>query len=114
RTLGVPVGALQGVSFPLVDVATGVSSARRLVWRAAWYADHEPEARPDLVPMAYAYACRAATQGTTAAAHFHSGLGFSLESDVGLVFVRAKGGSLPGGAPGRDLVEIGGGLVGRP
>jgi hypothetical protein len=106
-TLGVPVGALQGVAFPLVDVATAVASGRHLVWRAAWFDDHEPGARPELVPMAYVHACRTATAGTTAAAHFHGGLGFTLEADVGLYFLRAKGWSLAGGDPERDLVEIG-------
>ena len=48
RTMGVPIGALQGVSFPLADVAIGVTGGRNLVRKAAWFLENDPDARPDL------------------------------------------------------------------
>lgn len=114
HTLGVPIGALQGVAFPLADIATGVAAARNLIWRAAWFADREPGTRDELAAMAWAFAHRVAVDGTTAAAHFHGGLGFSLETDVTLYFLRAAGWSLPGGSPRDALIEVGDGVLGRP
>ncbi len=63
KTLGVPVGSLQGVSFPLTDVEIGVSGARNLIWQAAWLAGHEPGARPGAVEAAFANAAAVATHG---------------------------------------------------
>ena len=41
---GAPIATYQGVSHPLVDSHIAVVGARRLVWKAAWFADHEPDA----------------------------------------------------------------------
>ena len=50
---GVPIATFQAVSHPLVDVAMAVTGTRRLVWKAAWFADNEPGEAHDLIPMAY-------------------------------------------------------------
>ncbi len=106
ETMGVPIGSLQGVSFPLADVAIGVSGARNMIRRAGWMLEHEPaEARP-LVPAAFAYAARVATHGTTTAAHMQGGLGFTIEADASLYFLRAKGWSLLGGDPAEDVIAV--------
>lgn len=107
ETMGVPVGALQGVAFPLADVAIGTSSARNLIWRAAWMTENEPGERRELVPMAYAYAARIATHGTTTSAHMQGGLGFTVEADASLYFLRAKGWGVLAGDPALDLVAAG-------
>ena len=44
HAFGAPIGSFQAIAHPLVDAATGIEGARRLVHRAAWFADHEPEA----------------------------------------------------------------------
>jgi alkylation response protein AidB-like acyl-CoA dehydrogenase len=106
-TMGVPVGSLQGVSFPLADVAVGTASARNLTLRAAWMTDNEPAARPELVPMAFAYACQTVTHGATTAAHMQGGLGFTVDADASLYFLRAKGWSVLAGDPSLDLIQIG-------
>lgn len=106
-TMGVPVGSLQGVSHPLADVEIQVSGARNLVRKAAWFLEHEPAARPELVPMAFSYAARAATLATRVGLHVQGGFGFTLESDVTLYFRRAKGWSALIGDPRRELLAVG-------
>lgn len=117
ETRGVPLGSLQGVAFPLADVAIGVAGARNLCRRAAWFLDHEPEAEPDLAGIAFAYAAEVASHGVTAALHAHGGLGFAVESDVSRYFLRAKGWALRAGDPARDVLAAGEALLaaaGRP
>jgi alkylation response protein AidB-like acyl-CoA dehydrogenase len=106
ETLGVPIGSLQGVSFPLADVAIGVSGARNLVWRAGWMLEHEPAEARRLVPAAFAYAAHVATHGTITSAHVQGGLGFTIEADASLYLLRAKGWSLLGGDPAEDVIAI--------
>jgi alkylation response protein AidB-like acyl-CoA dehydrogenase len=107
QTMGVAIGSLQGVAFPLVDVAIGVTGAWNLVLKAAWYCDHEPDERPDLVPAAFAYAARVTSHGTITAAHMQGGLGFTVEADASLYFLRAKGWSVLGGDPADQVAEVG-------
>jgi alkylation response protein AidB-like acyl-CoA dehydrogenase len=111
ETMGVPIGSLQGVSFPLTDVQIGVSGARNLVRRAAWLADNEADTQ--LIPAAFAYAARVATHGTTTAAHMQGGLGFTVEADASLYFLRAKGWSVLGGDPAADIMAVGRQLIRR-
>jgi alkylation response protein AidB-like acyl-CoA dehydrogenase len=111
HTMGVPIGALQGVAFPLTDVEIMTSGARNLIRRAAWYLTHEPGARPHLPASAFAYAAATATQGTAAAAHAQGGLGFTVEADASLYFLRAKGWSVMGGDPQSDFEAVGGMLA---
>ncbi|MEU9272605.1 acyl-CoA dehydrogenase family protein [Streptomyces sp. NPDC048251] len=106
RTLGVPIGSLQGVAFPLADVATALAGARNLVWKAAWFAEYEPEVRPELGPVAFDHAARTATDATWISAHVQGGLGFTVEADISLFFLRAKGWSALGGDPGEDRKRI--------
>ncbi|MEV7005124.1 acyl-CoA dehydrogenase [Streptosporangium sp. NPDC051022] len=113
QTLGVPIGSLQGVSFPLADVAIGVASARNLVRRAAWTLDHEPDLRPDLPSVAWHHAVDVATRGTTTAAHVQGGLGYLTDSAASLYVLRAKGWGVLAGDPQRDLVAIGAALAAR-
>jgi alkylation response protein AidB-like acyl-CoA dehydrogenase len=107
RTLGVPIGALQGVAFPLADIAIAVAGARNLVRRAAWMHEHEPGTRPDLPIIAYRYAARAAANGVAISQHVQGGLGFTVEADISLYFRRAKGWSVLGPDSAGDLAEVG-------
>jgi alkylation response protein AidB-like acyl-CoA dehydrogenase len=113
ETMGVPIGSLQGVAFPLADVEIGVSGARNLVRKAAWMADNEPGEHPGLIPAAFAYAAAAATHGATTAAHMQGGLGFTVEADASLYFLRAKGWSVLGGDPARQAMAVGDALIAR-
>jgi alkylation response protein AidB-like acyl-CoA dehydrogenase len=107
QTMGVPIGTLQGVAFPLADVAINIGGARNLVRKAAWMAEFGPGSRPDLISIAFATAARVATHGTTTAAHMQGGLGYTVEADASLYFLRAKGWSLLAGDPNEDYLLIG-------
>ncbi|MFE6820933.1 acyl-CoA dehydrogenase family protein [Streptomyces sp. NPDC057690] len=106
RTLGVSIGSLQGVAFPLADVATALAGARHLVWKAAWFAENEPEARPELPLAAFDCAARTAADAAWISAHVQGGLGFTVEADISLYFLRAKGWSALGGDPGEDRKRV--------
>ena len=103
---GVPIGSFQAVAHPLVDVAMAVTSARRLVWKAAWFSEHEPAEATRLVAMAYLFATRTANRSATVGVHTQGGLGFTLESDEQMFFRRAKGWALVGGDPTAELALI--------
>jgi alkylation response protein AidB-like acyl-CoA dehydrogenase len=106
ETMGVPIGALQGVAFPLADVAIGISGARNLIWRAGWMSENEPDEARRLVPAAFGYAAAVATHGATTSAHMQGGLGFTIEADASLYFLRAKGWSLLAGDPAEDVIAV--------
>lgn len=88
---GAPIGSFQAIAHPLVDAANAVDAARRLVWQAAWFSDHEPEAIGALALCALIGAGDAAEQAGATAMHTLGGFGFTLESDVQLYYRRAKG-----------------------
>jgi alkylation response protein AidB-like acyl-CoA dehydrogenase len=103
---GVPIATFQAVSHPLVDVAMALTGTRRLVWKAAWFADNEPGEAQDLIPMAYLHAAETGTRAPTVGVHVQGGLGFTVESDMHLFFRRAKGWSLVAGDPAHELDAI--------
>jgi alkylation response protein AidB-like acyl-CoA dehydrogenase len=109
-TSKVPIGALQGVSHPLAEAEVMVSASRNLIWKAAWFHDKEPRARPELTPMAFAHADWAATFATETALHVQGGFGFTLESDASLYFRRAKGWSMAGN-PAAAVAAVGDALA---
>jgi alkylation response protein AidB-like acyl-CoA dehydrogenase len=113
ETMGVPIGSLQGVSFPLADVAIGVAGARNMIRRAAWLAGNEPGEHSGAIEAAFAYAAGVATEGTTTSAHVQGGLGFTIEADASLYFLRAKGWSVLGGDPARDVMAVADALLAR-
>jgi alkylation response protein AidB-like acyl-CoA dehydrogenase len=106
RTMGVPIGALQGVAFPLADVAIGVTGARNLIRKAAWMLENDPDARPDLPLVAFAYAREVAGRGVSISAHVQGGLGVAREADATLYFVRGKAWAALAGNATDDYVAI--------
>jgi alkylation response protein AidB-like acyl-CoA dehydrogenase len=108
---GVPIGSFQAVSHPLVDVLMGVEGARRLVWKAAWFADHEPTEARRLGAMAWVHASEVAARAVSTCLHAHGGVGFTMESDVQLYFRRAKGWATIVGDPRRDLLTLADALI---
>jgi alkylation response protein AidB-like acyl-CoA dehydrogenase len=101
-----PIGAFQAVSHALADVAMAVETARRLVHKAAWYADHEPDTNRQLIPMAYLYAEQSAMRAATVGVHVLGGVGFTVESDQQLYFRRVKGWTLVAGDVKAALMEV--------
>jgi alkylation response protein AidB-like acyl-CoA dehydrogenase len=106
RTMGVPIGALQGVAFPLVDVAIGVTGGRNLVRKAAWMLENDPDARPGLPLIAFAYAREVAGRGVSIAAHAQGGMGVAREADATMYFVRGKAWAALAGNAADDYVTI--------
>ena len=113
-TMGVPIGTLQGVSFPLADVAINVGGTRNLIRKAAWMHEYEPATRPELIPMAFATAARIADHGTATAVHVHGGIGVTVDADITLYFRRARGWSLLMGDPQEEYRAIGDLLAAEP
>jgi alkylation response protein AidB-like acyl-CoA dehydrogenase len=103
---GVPIATFQALSHPMADAAIGTETARRLARKAAWYADHEPEAAPRLASMALLHAAEVANRTAHLAIHVLGGIGFTLEAAPHLFFRRAKGLVLVGGDPQRELQVI--------
>ena len=107
ETMGVPVGSLQGVAFPLADVAINLDGTRNLIRRAAWIWENEADRQPALMRAAFVSAVNTAGHGTTTSAHMQGGLGFTVEADASLYFLRSKGWSALGGGIDSDLLAIG-------
>jgi alkylation response protein AidB-like acyl-CoA dehydrogenase len=103
---GVPIGTFQALSHRLVDVRVAIEGTRRLVWRAAWYLDHEPDLAALHVMIAYLRACETANFAPTQGIHTQGGFGFTLESDLHLYFRRAKAWPLVAGDPTAELTSI--------
>lgn len=97
ETQGVALAKLQGVAFPLVDAHIGVTSARNLALRAAWFLDHEPASERHLPAAALVYAHDVAARATNTAAHVQGGLGFTNEAATTPHFLRAHAWALAGG-----------------
>ncbi|OBI93538.1 acyl-CoA dehydrogenase [Mycobacterium sp. 1245805.9] len=87
---GSPIGAFQAIAHPLVDAAAAVEGARRLMWRAAWFVDNEPDAMGVLGVGALVSAASAAEKAGAVAIHTQGGFGVTLESDAQLYYRRAK------------------------
>jgi alkylation response protein AidB-like acyl-CoA dehydrogenase len=103
---GVPIGTFQALSHPLADVRIAVEGTRRLLWRAAWYLDHEPDLAPMHVLIAFLRACETANFAPSQGIHTQGGFGFTLESDLHLYFRRAKAWPLVAGDPNAELTTI--------
>jgi alkylation response protein AidB-like acyl-CoA dehydrogenase len=97
ETQGIALAKLQGVAFPLVDAHIGVTSARNLALRAAWFLDNDPASERHLSAAALVYAHDVATRATNIAAHVQGGLGFTNEAATTPYVLRAHAWALTGG-----------------
>jgi alkylation response protein AidB-like acyl-CoA dehydrogenase len=109
---GVPIGTFQSIANRLVDAATAVDAARRVTHKAAWFADNEPASLGARPSMAFLAASEAAEEATATAVHTQGGFGFTLESDVQLLYRRAKGWSLVAGDRAGELGRIADAILG--
>lgn len=75
RAFGGTIGSLQLVQQMIADMAVKVESARMLVYRAAWLADHGQATLKDLA-MAKYYATEIGTECADLAVQVHGGWGF--------------------------------------
>jgi acyl-CoA dehydrogenase len=91
KQFGRPIGANQGVSFPVVDMATKIEAARLLVWRAAWMLDSGAGREATAYSaMAKRFAADAAMEVTTDAVQVFGGYGYMTEYPVEKLMRDAK------------------------
>ncbi|MBH0775282.1 acyl-CoA dehydrogenase family protein [Nocardia bovistercoris] len=107
KAFGQFIGTFQAISHALVDAATLVESSRNLNRKAAWFAEYEPDAAPELFPAAYVSCVRAAVEATKVGIHVQGGFGFTTESDMTLHFRHAKGRPLVAGPLADDVRAAG-------
>lgn len=93
---GRPIGANQGVAFPVADVAVSVEAARLLTYKAAWLKDEFNAGRRSAAEVKQAaaiaklYASTAAVDATRVATQVFGGSGFIEEYPVARFYRDAK------------------------
>lgn len=93
---GRPIGANQGIAFPIADLAVAVESARLLTYRAAWLKDEHTAGRRaaaevrQAAAMAKLHSTTAAVEATRLATQVLGGVGFMEESPVARFYRDAK------------------------
>lgn len=91
KQFGRPIAANQGVSFPIVDMATKIEAARLLTWQAAWMADAGYGRRATAYSsMAKRFAADTAMEVTTDAVQVFGGYGYMTEYPVEKLMRDAK------------------------
>lgn len=93
---GRPIGANQGVAFPLADLATAVEAASLLTYRAAWLADEQRAGRrgaaevKQAASIAKLHTTTVAVDATRLAAQVFGGSAFVEETPVARFYRDAK------------------------
>ncbi len=93
---GRPIGANQGISFQIADIAVAVEAARALTYKAAWLKDELHAGRRSISEVKHAasaaklFASEAAVNATRIAAQVFGGNGFMEEFPVARFFRDAK------------------------
>jgi butyryl-CoA dehydrogenase len=86
---GVPIAEHQAIQFMLADMATGISAARLLLYRAATMRDHGLKVSKEAA-MAKLFASELAMKSAWAAVQIHGGYGYVKEYPVERFFRDAK------------------------
>ena len=96
EAFGRPIGANQGVSFPIADMAVAVEAARTLTYKAAWLKDELNAGRRTVkevkqaAAVAKLYSTEAAVTATRIATQVFGGNGFMEEYPVARFYRDAK------------------------
>jgi alkylation response protein AidB-like acyl-CoA dehydrogenase len=85
-----PIGSFQAIAFRLADLATQLSGARLLVYKAAWMMDEGKPGAAKEAAMAKALVSDLYRWATDVGVHTHGGYGYMLEHDVQHYYRRAK------------------------
>lgn len=109
---GRPIGAFEGVSFKIAQMATDLDAARLLVYRAAAFAD---AGRPFVVEASKAklFASTKAREHASAALQIHGGYGYTTEFPVERYYRDAKITEIYEGTSEIQQLVIARGLLGR-
>jgi short/branched chain acyl-CoA dehydrogenase len=89
QAFGQPIGAFQGVSFPLTDLAVRIEAARLLTYRAASLADSGRSFRVE-ASMAKLFGSDLAVDAARLAIQVHGAVGISREHAVSWLLDEAK------------------------
>jgi alkylation response protein AidB-like acyl-CoA dehydrogenase len=81
HVFGRPIGANQGVQFPLARAHMALEAASLMRWKAVWLYEHEEEGGAE-ANMAKFLASEASFAAANAAVDTHGGFGFAQEYDV--------------------------------
>lgn len=81
-----PIGAFQGVAFPLADSITDMEGGQLLVWRAIWGVARGQQEAGALVAMADWWTATTARTAVQRALRVFGGYGLSVEYDIHLYF----------------------------
>jgi 3-oxochol-4-en-24-oyl-CoA dehydrogenase len=104
---GQPIGTYQAISHPLADLAVYVDGAKLAAWSAVRAIADGAEDAAAQVSMALWLSCDSANQSVAQSLHTFGGYGLTLEYDIHLFNVRAKGWPLLLGDPAKLLREAG-------
>ena len=109
---GKPIGAFEGVSFKIAQMATDLDAARLLVYRAAAFAD---AGRPFIAEASKAklFASTKAREHASAALQIHGGYGYTTEFPVERYYRDAKITEIYEGTSEIQQLVIARGLLGR-
>jgi alkylation response protein AidB-like acyl-CoA dehydrogenase len=108
---GRPIGAYQGVSHRLADVAACVELARSLAYRAAWCVQESAPDSAGALAMAAVATREAALSSCAAAVQTLGGIGFTWEHPVHRLFRRASWLAGFDGTPSGYRAELGESLL---
>ncbi|GLV23172.1 hypothetical protein TomMM35A_30130 [Sphingobium sp. TomMM35A] len=102
-----PIGAFQGVAFPLADSITDMEGGRLLLWRTIWgVAQQQPQAGA-LTAMTSWWTATTARAAVRRALRTFGGYGLSDEYDIHLYFLAIDRVALAEGDPEDRLVDAG-------
>ena len=76
RQFGHPISQFQAIQWKLADMATRISAARLLTYRAAWLKDTHSEGRSVTSSMAKLYSSEIAVRAAEESVQIHGGYGF--------------------------------------
>lgn len=102
-----PIGAYQGVAFPLADSFTEMEGARLLLWRTIWGIAQGQEEAGALASMSDWWASTTARAAVRRALRTFGGYGLSVEYDIHLFFLAVNRIALAAGDPEARLAEAG-------
>lgn len=102
-----PIGAFQGVAFPLADSITDMEGARLLLWRTIWGIAQGQADAGALVAMIDWWTATTARAAVRRALRTFGGYGLSVEYDIHLYFLAINRVALAAGDPEARLREAG-------
>lgn len=107
QQFGQPIGAFQGVAFPLADSITEMEGGRLLLWRAIWGIAQGHADAGALAAMSSWWTATTARTAVRRALRTFGGYGLSDEYDIHLYFLAIDRMALASGDPEDELVLAG-------